>query len=85
MGSQKLAASNYFLKTCKKPFNHLELHFGAGLTNFVSKFCVQDLMGGSEITRPCCGSSINTFSALASVVFPLALKSWIASLRIVCS
>ena len=39
----------YFLKTCKKPFNHLDLILELGSQIVFQNFCVQDLMGRSEI------------------------------------
>ena len=39
----------YFLKRCKKPFNHLEFNFELGSQTVFQHFCVQDLMRGSEI------------------------------------
>ena len=63
----------YFLKTCTKPFNHLEFNFGARLTNCVLK-CLCSGCNGEMVDRfferSYCGEfSITTNTRLCSVHF----------------
>ena len=73
----------YFLKTCKKPFNHLEYNCVVRLTNCVLKFLCSGFNGQSEIMAVLRNAALlrkwYTFSALATGVFPLTRETWIAS------